>query len=199
MQEVKPLTGKQKQASDFINAYIRKRGFSPSLREIARHLGKEVSTAQYFVEQLRQKGYLKKQAYKARAISPIQNSQHIPLLGYIAAGKPIEPIEVPEDIALPENIHIDPRYPHYALRVQGDSMQDMGVLDNDIALIRHQLNADIGDTVVAITEKGATLKVLRKKGKDIILEPKNKDYPIIKPKQLEIRGKFVGLIRSDYN
>jgi len=197
MQEVKPLTGKQKQASDFINAHIREKGISPSLREIAKHLGKKVSTAQYFVEQLRQKGYLKKQANKARAISPIQSSQHIPLLGYIAAGKPIEPIEVPEDIALPENIHIDARYPHYALRVQGDSMRDMGVLDNDIALIRHQLNADTGDVVVAITEKGATLKVLRKKGKEIILEPKNKDYPIIKPKQLEIRGKFVGLIRMN--
>lgn len=197
MQVMKPLTGKQKQVSDFINAFIREKGFSPSLKEIAKHLGKEVSTAQYFVEQLKQKGYLKKDANMARGISPIQSSQHIPLLGYIAAGKPIEPIEVPEDIALPENIHIDPRYPHYALRVQGDSMQDMGILDNDIALIRHQLKADTGDTVVAITEKGATLKVLRKKGKEVILEPRNKDYPVIKPKQLEIRGKFVGLIREE--
>lgn len=196
MQVLKPLTGKQKQAADFINAFIREKGYAPSLKEIAKHLDKEISTAQYFVEQLEQKGYLKKDANMARGISPIQNSQHIPLLGYIAAGKPIEPIEVPEAIALPENIQIDARYPHYALRVQGDSMRDMGIFDKDIVLIKHQLNADSGEVIVAITEKGATLKILKKKGREIILEPRNKDYPIIKPKKLEIRGKFVGLIRN---
>ncbi len=75
-------------------------------------------------------------------------------------------------------------------------MIDMGILDDDVVLIKHQMTAENGNVVVAITEDGATLKVYKKKGKKIILEPRNKNYPIIEPKELEIRGKFVGLIRN---
>ena len=75
-------------------------------------------------------------------------------------------------------------------------MMDMGILDNDVVLIRHQMTADIGDTVVGITENGATLKVLGIKNGRTILQPRNPKYEIIIPEQLEIRGKFVGLVRS---
>jgi len=75
-------------------------------------------------------------------------------------------------------------------------MIDMGILDNDIVLIQHQMTAQTGDVVVAITEKGATLKIYKEKGRKIILEPRNKKYPTITPKQIEIRGKFVGLMRN---
>ena len=77
-------------------------------------------------------------------------------------------------------------------------MFDMGILDNDIVLIKHQMTAENGEVIVAITEKGATLKVLKRKGKKIFLEPRNKDYPTLEPKKLEIRGVFVGLIRNNY-
>jgi repressor LexA len=76
-------------------------------------------------------------------------------------------------------------------------MIDMGILDNDIVLIRHQMTAENGDVVVAITEKGATLKVLKRNEKKIFLEPRNKDYPTIEAKRLEIRGVLVGLIRAE--
>lgn len=197
MQEVKPLTARQRQVLNFLNSFVREKGYSPSLKEIARELKtSNLSTAQYFVEQLKEKRYLKKNKGKTRGITPLPNLHTIPLLGYIAAGEPIEPIENPEDVPVPENIKIDARCPHYALKVQGDSMIDMGILDNDIVLIKHQMTADIGDTVVGITEKGATLKVLWKKDGRIILQPKNPDYEIIIPEQLEIRGKLVGLIRG---
>ena len=197
MQESKPLTKRQKETFDFISYFLRKNGYSPSLKDIAKFLKtKNLSTAQYFVEELEKKGYLKKLSHKNRGITLINKSQVAPLLGYIAAGKPIEPIENPEEITIPKNIKIDPRYPHYALRVRGDSMIDMGILDDDVVLIKHQMTAENGNVVVAITEDGATLKVYKKKGKKIILEPRNKNYPIIEPKELEIRGKFVGLIRN---
>lgn len=197
MQEVLPLTQRQKQALDYINKYIQENGFSPSLKDIARFLETEnLSTAQYFVEQLTQKGYLKKETGKNRGISPISKSQTVQLLGYIAAGNPIEPIENPLTVNLPPDIELDQRFPHYALKVRGDSMIDMGILDGDTVLIRHQLIAQDGDVVVAITEDGATLKVLRKNKKNIYLEARNKDFPDIYPNHLEIRGKFVGLIRS---
>jgi repressor LexA len=195
---MKPLTAHQKHVLVFVGTFVRENGYAPSLREIAKELKtSNLSTAQYFIEQLAEKGYLKKDEGKTRGITLLSNAQTIPLLGYIAAGKPIEPIENPEDISVPENIKIDARYPYYALRVKGDSMIDMGVLDGDIALIRHQLTANNGDAVVAITENGATLKIFKKRLGTVTLEPRNKDYPNIIPKKLEIRGKFIGLIRNN--
>lgn len=197
MQEIKPLTARQRQVLNFINSFVREKGYSPSLKEIAKELKtSNLSTAQYFIEQLRKKGYLERGEGKTRGITLLPNPHTIPLLGYIAAGEPIEPIENPEDINVPENVKIDTRYPHYALQVKGDSMRDMGVFDGDIALIRHQLIANNGDVIVAITEKGATLKVFKKEGSKIVLEPRNKDYPKIIPEQIEVRGKFIGLIRN---
>lgn len=197
MQDILPITQRQKQALDYITKYLQEKGYSPALKDIANFLGTEnLSTAQYFIKQLTQKGYLKKENYKNRGISPISQNQTVQLLGYIAAGYPIEPLENPMIINLPGDLQFDQEYSHYALKVRGNSMIDMGILDEDIVLVRHQLFANNGDVVVAITEKGATLKVLRKDGKSIYLEAKNKDFPNIFPKSLEIRGKFVGLIRN---
>jgi repressor LexA len=197
MQDKKPLTEKQKQVLDFVVKFSQTKGYSPSLKEIAKFAKTEnLSTAQYYIEQLSEKGYLKKDSYKNRGISPINNTQTIQLLGYIAAGEPIEPIEVPKTISVPASFSINEKYPHYALKVKGDSMMDMGILDGDTVLVKHQLTAENGDVVVAITENGATLKVFRKSGRKIYLEARNKDFPNIYPESLEIRGKFIGLIRQ---
>jgi len=197
MQETKPLTERQKEALDFITFFIRKKGYSPSLKEIAKFLKKKISTAQYFVEELEEKGYLKCEHHKNRGITPIMQKQIVPLLGYIAAGEPIEPLEDSEPIEVPPNIKLNKNQSYYALKVRGDSMLDMGILNDDIVLIKHQMTADIGDVVVGITEKGATLKMLGRKRGRIVLEPKNPKYDIIIPKQLEVRGVFIGLIRTE--
>lgn len=195
---VKPITGRQKEALDFISSFIQKKGYAPSLRELASFLKTDnLSTAQYFVKQLEERGYLKREYYKSRGITPVTKKQTVSLLGNIAAGEPIEPIENPESVEVPSNIKLNPIYSYYALRVKGDSMIDMGVLDNDLVVIKHQMSADIGDVVVAITEKGATLKVFQKKNGRVILEPKNPKHAPIIPKQLEIRGILVGLIRAN--
>jgi SOS regulatory protein LexA len=192
-----PPTPKQKKVLDFINAFRLKNGYSPSLNEIAHHFGKSISTAQHFVEELREKKQLLKEENVARGISSASESvRQIFKLGYIAAGSPIEPIENPEPIDVPVSLL---KYfgNYYALEVKGDSMIEDNIQDGDTILIRHQQIANDGDRIVAITENGATLKIYRKKGQKIYLEAKNKDYPNIYPKQLEIRGKFVGLIRSN--
>jgi len=195
---VKALTDKQKGVLDFINSFMHEKGYAPSLRELATFLDtKNLSTAQYYIEELEKKGYVKRDPHKNRGMAPITQKQTIPLLGFIAAGEPIEPIENAEPIQVPNNIKLAPNQSYYALRVQGDSMMDMGILDNDIVLIKHQMTADIGDTIVGITEKGATLKVLGKKDGRIILQPKNPKYEIIIPEQVEIRGIFVGLLRKN--
>jgi len=193
----KQLTAKQKEVLDFIGLFISKLGYSPAYKDIAKFLGtNNLSTAQYHIEKLEEKGHLQRTHKISRSITPTTQQQNVSLLGYIAAGKPIEPIENPEPITIPRNIRLKSNRPHYALKVKGDSMIDMGILDNDIVLIQHQMTAQTGDVVVAITEKGATLKIYKEKGRKIILEPRNKKYPTITPKQIEIRGKFVGLMRN---
>lgn len=196
--KVKPITGRQKEALDFISSFVRDNGYAPSLRELATFLKtNNTSTAQYFVKELEKKGYLKRDHYKNRGITPIVQKQTVPLLGYIAAGAPIEPIEDSEPIQVPTNIKLTTNQSYYALKVKGDSMMDMGILDKDIVLIKHQMTADLGEVVVGITENGATLKILGRKNGRTVLEPKNPKYDTIVPEQLEVRGVFVGLIRAE--
>ncbi|NCN59297.1 repressor LexA [Candidatus Roizmanbacteria bacterium CG22_combo_CG10-13_8_21_14_all_38_20] len=195
---VKPLTNRQKEALDFINSFISTKGYSPSLKELAQFLKTEnLSTAQYFVQELMKKGHLKRDPYKNRGIISVAQKQTVPMLGYIAAGTPIEPIEDSTPIQVPTNIKLNKNDSYYALKVKGDSMIDMGVLDNDIVLIKHQMTANVGDVVVGITENGATLKILGEKNGKKVLEPRNHRYDTIIPEQLEIRGVFVGLIRTE--
>ena len=194
---VKPLTNRQKEALDFISSFITTKGYSPSLKELASFLKTEnLSTAQYFIQELEKKGHLKRDPHKSRGITPAVQKQKAPLLGLIAAGEPIEPIEDSEPIQVPTNIKLNKNDSYYALKVKGDSMIDMGVLDNDVVLVKHQMTADIGDVVVGITEKGATLKILSKDNGQIVLKPRNQKYKTIIPEQLEIRGVFVGLVRG---
>jgi len=192
-----PPTPKQKKVLDFVNAFRLKNGYAPSLSEIAQHFGKSISTAQHFVEELHKKGQLLKEENVVRGINPVSEIvRQIFKLGYIAAGSPIEPIENPEPIDVPISLLKDFGN-YYALEVKGDSMIEDNIQNGDTILIRHQQTGNNGDRVVAITENGATLKVFRKKGEKIYLEPRNKNLKNIYPKELEIRGKFCGLIRKE--
>lgn len=193
------LTPKQKKVLDFIKRYTSKNDFSPSLREISDHIGKSLSSAQHFVEELQNKGYLQREEGVTRGIraSDKQNGR-IFKLGYIAAGEPIEPIENPEPIEVPIAMLNKPGE-YYALEVKGTSMIEDHILNGDIIIVRHQKTAQDRDRVVAITEKGATLKVYRERNGKIYLEPRNNKLTNIYPKELEIRGKFCGLIRRETN
>ncbi len=195
---VKPLTNRQKEALDFTNSFIDTKGYSPSLKDLAEFLETEnLSTAQYFFKELEKKGYLKRDPHKNRGITSVVQKQTVPVLGYIAAGTPIEPIEDSEPIQIPTNIKLNNNDSYYALRVKGDSMIDMGILDKDIVLIKHQMTANIGDVVVGITENGATLKTFSRENGRIVLKPRNEKYGTIIPERLEIRGVFIGLIRTE--
>jgi len=168
------------------------------LEEIAAKFGLVISTVHQHVKALETKGYLKKENNQPRGMTlPEQSpeSVEIPLLGLIAAGNPIEPIENPETIKVPRTL-VSKRGDYYALKVQGDSMIEDGIWNGDIVVIKSQPTAEDKETVVAITEDGATLKRLRKQNGKVYLEPRNKKIGNIYPKKLEIRGKFCGLIRN---
>lgn len=190
------LTPKQKKVLDFIRHYTEDNGYSPTFRDISTHIGKSVSTVQHYVEELQAKGFLQKVKNVARGISTaVQQTGRIFKLGIIAAGEPIEPLENPEPIDIPASMIVG-KGEYYALRVKGTSMVDDNILDGDILVIRHQNTAQDGDRVVAITENGATLKVFRDRNGKVYLEPRNKALKNIYPRELEIRGKFCGLIRK---
>jgi len=192
------ITPKQKHVLDFIVEYTAKNGYAPSLEEIGQKLSLAISTVHQHVSALKTKGYLKKEDNQPRGMSVLEktaDATEIPLLGIIAAGSPIEPIENPEPIKVPRAL-VAKHGNFYALKVQGDSMIDDGIWDGDIVVVKHQQTADNGDTVVAITENGATLKKYRNQNGKIYLEPRNTRLENIYPKSLEIRGKFIGLIRK---
>lgn len=191
------LTPKQKRVLDFVNRFTVKYGYAPSLQEIAKYLRKSISTVQHFVAELQIKGYLQKKEHISRGLSSTQEAtKQIFKLGYIAAGAPIDPIENPEPIDVPASF-INSSGNYYALEIKGESMIDDNILDGDIIIIKHQQTAEDGDRVVAITEDGATLKVFRNRNSRKYLEPRNKSMKATYPKDIEIRGKFCGLIRRD--
>lgn len=121
----------------------------------------------------------------------------IPVMGRIAAGTPIEALQTrSHSISVPQDMLGNGE--HYALEVRGDSMQDAGILDGDMALIQKSDSADTGDIVVAlIDEEEATLKRFRRRGASIALEPANTAYEvrILPPNRVRIQGKLTGLYR----
>lgn len=193
------LTKRQRQILNFITSYIKKKRFGPSLEDIKKHFRlRAVSTVHQHVKILKEKGFLKKLPFQPRSIGLYKSEEgltRIPLLGFISAGKPIEPFGNPEPIKIPISM-IKPPGNYYALKVKGNSMIEDGICEGDTVVIKHQVIAESGDTVVAITEKGATLKIFRKKNGKIFLEPRNKRLKSFYPTKLEIKGKLCGLIRK---
>lgn len=194
------ITKRQKQVLDFIKSYKKKNKYSPSLEEIRGNLGiSSISTAHYHVKKLQEAGYLQKEYNQPRSVSPTKEKEtiEVPIVGNIAAGQPIEAIEIPDDtIAVTKN-EIGRIGNHYALRVQGNSMIKEGIFDGDIVVIKQQKTADNGQTVVAIVnDNEATLKKIYREKDRFRLQPANPSLFPIYTKELEVRGIVVKIIRN---
>lgn len=194
------LTKKQKDVLDFITEYVRENGVSPTQKEIQQHFGfKSLGSVQDYIKYLTAGGYLNNDSHSVRGLMPShvqQNSEEIPLLGDIAAGIPIEAIENADMISVP--VHMLGRGKFYALKVKGESMIEDGILSGDVAIIKHQTQAENGQIVVAVIDNETTLKRYYKKAKQIELHPANHTMKpiIIKDRECEIRGLMVGLLRT---
>ncbi len=198
------LPPKQKEILDFINQYQKTHGYGPTLDEIAQEFQKAVPTIHQHVQALRVKGYLKLPSINARGIGvfdPQEEIAEIPLLGYVSAGGGIENVESPEPIKVQRTM-LSPSGQHYALVVRGTSMIDDGIMPDDIVIVRYQNYADSGDVVVALVGSNegalATVKRFYHHGNRIELRPKNPNLPprMYDLGEVEIRGKFVGLLRK---
>lgn len=193
------LTQKQKKVLDYVSKYIEKRGYAPTTKEISTKFDISLSTAHGHLKNLETTGYLQKENNKARAIEVIKREDMItiPVLGPIAAGQPIEALEIPESTIAISKKEITSTCKHYALRVQGNSMINEGIFDGDIVVLRQQSTADNGQTVVAIIDDNeATLKkIYREKGR-FRLQPANQEMLPFYRKEVEIRGVVVKIIRN---
>ena len=193
--ESNTLTPKQKKVLDFITSFLDKNGYSPSLEEIARHFKlRSISTVHYQVDALEKKGYLNKVEFKQRSIEPVINETEIPLLGYIAAGEPIEAISNPEPIKVPQAL-LSKSGLHYGLKVRGNSMTEEGIYDGDTVIIRRQETAENGQKVVAlINGNEATLKKIYKEKNGFRLQPANSSMKPIFVKQLMVQGRVISVL-----
>jgi DNA (cytosine-5)-methyltransferase 1 len=196
------LTKKQKQVFDFINEYISENGISPTIEEIRKKLKlKAVSTIHEHIDTLKKKGYLSKNLNSVRGITPQKKIRiifNIPIVGKIAAGKPIEAIEenFQESVSV-SSPAIKNSKDYYALKVVGNSMVGEGIFDGDIVIIKKQSVAENGQTVVAIIDDNeATLKKLYREKNRFRLEPRNSSMLPFFRKEVEVRGVVVQVISN---
>src|SRR3989344_5003405 len=192
------VTKKQQQVLDFIEKYQKKNKYSPTLEEIQRKFKlASVSTAHYYIQQLKNKNLLSKQESQHRAINvlPANDMVKVRLMGTISAGQPIEAIEEFETVAVPSNLISSAE--HFALNVRGDSMIGDGIFDGDTVIIRKQNTAQDGDTIVALlNENEVTLKKIYRLANGFRLQPANPTMPAFVVKELIVQGKVVSIMRS---
>jgi repressor LexA len=199
---------RQRQILDFIKQHIQKTGSAPTLRQIADALNvNSLATVHEHLQTLETKGLIKRQHGRTRAIelldekyNPEKKAVTVPILGFIAAGSPLEPYTDPNatmDIA-PSFAANGKRV--YVLQVRGDSMIEEQIRDGDYVVVQEQEIARDGEIVVALLPNGmATLKRFYKESTRIRLEPANSSMSPIFAKDVKIQGKCIGVIRKFVN
>jgi repressor LexA len=194
------LTKRQKEILDFIRAYRSDHGISPTQREIRERFQlSSFGTVQKHLKRLEEKGALSRDWNRSRGISPREEppaSRGIPLLGLVAAGRPIEPFPQEESIEVPATLL--GKGDHFVLRVRGESMVDDGILDGDYVVVARRDRAETGQTVVALVRGEATLKRYYPEGSRVRLQPANATMKplLVEGRDLTIQGVVTGLIRD---
>ncbi len=196
------LTDKQKGFLAYISRYIEEWGSPPSFEEICSHFGfGSFNTVTTYLKTLERKGYIRLPREKNRkraieVISPVETRQfEFPLLGRVAAGKPIEAVEDARAIEVPPSMIGSGDY--FVLQVRGDSMEEDGILDGDFVVVRRQPTAENGETVVALINNEATVKRYYKGKGYVRLQPAHTgmEPTSIKEGDFQIQGKVVGVMR----
>ena len=201
------LYNRQRQILDFIAQYISRSGYSPTLQEIAKALGvSSLATVHEHLEAMEKKGIIKRYDGAVRGIEVLDkqaagrtSSSHtveLPVLGFIAAGQPIEPYTDPNATFSVPPVMVSSKKRNFVLQVKGDSMIDAGIFDRDYVVVEQTESANNGEVVVALLDNGfATLKRYFKESTRIKLEPANSTMSPIFVTKVKIQGKVVGVIR----
>ena len=200
------LEPKEKQVYDYIKETIRKNGYAPSIRDICNALEiRSTSTVHNCLDRLEQKGFIRKENGKSRAIrieglsgeDPEENERlSVPLIGRVTAGEPILALENYEGfVHYPKSMFPMPGGQLFALRVRGESMIEAGIMDGDIVIVEQTADVENGDIVVALIENEATVKVFYKENGHYRLQPRNRTMMPIIVSRLSILGKVAASVR----
>ena len=199
------LSERQANILEFIKQELHKKGYPPSVREIGEAVGLlSSSTVHGHLQTLEDKGYIRRDPAKPRAIEILDSSSdlpdskkvaHIPILGRVTAGQPILAVEnvegsfpLPADLVREDNV--------FMLRVQGESMIEAGILDGDLIIVHQQSHARNGEIVVAMIGEEATVKRFFKERTLFRLQPENSAMEPIYSQDVTILGKVMGVFRS---
>ena len=201
------LTKKQGEVLKFVKEFMVSHGYPPTVREIDEALGlSSPATTHYHLKGLEEKGYIRKNGSKNRAIELLVDNEYakkneeiveVPLLGKITAGNPIEAIENPgEYFSLPAYL-IPKQKEVFTLKVSGESMINAGIYDGDIVIVERCNTARNGEIVVAMTDENeVTLKTFYKEDGYFRLQPENDTMKPFIFKNITILGKAIGLYRK---
>ena len=199
-----PLTKRQKEILDFLEIFVGEYGYTPSYEEIAKNFGyTSLATVHEHLENLRTKGYIRKSYNASRSIELVSDERttsavELPLLGLVAAGRPIEAVQDQESVAVPEDM-VTRGGNHYVLRVRGDSMIEEQIRDGDYVIVNSRSTASNGEMVVALVHgDSATVKKFYREGNgQVRLQPANVTMePMYFPSNdVAVQGVVVGVIR----
>ncbi|NFO04050.1 transcriptional repressor LexA [Clostridium botulinum] len=194
---------RQTEIYEFLKLYIENKGYPPSVREICEAVSlRSTSTVHGHLKRLEKKGLIRRDPTKPRALEIVKNNRdkkemiNIPIVGKITAGLPILATENIEDSFPIPLDYIKHDNELFMLRVSGESMVNVGIRDNDLAIIESCQTALNGDIVVALIDEEATIKRFFKEKDHIRLQPENDSMNPIIVDNCSVLGKLVGIFRS---
>lgn len=200
---MKNLTKRQSEIMQFITEYSELNSCPPTIREISAHFGVSIKAVQDHLLALEKKGFITKTEKQSRSIRVIKNGgnathtfQRVPVLGSIAAGRPIFCDENCERVITLSEPLVKPGESYFALKVHGTSMINAGINDGDLAIVKKQSDAENGDIVVALLEDYVTLKRFFRESNRVCLQPENPDFKPIYTQDVIILGKLSHIIRE---
>jgi len=199
---VQPLTKRQREILNYLNEFIEDRGYAPSLDEIGRRFGlSSLATVHKHLTNLQDKGFIRRAWNRSRSVELVSTpfggrAIDLPLLGYVAAGTPIEAIVTSETVTVPEDL-VGQR-DTYALRVRGSSMIDEHIRDGDLVVVEDRKTVRDGEMVIALLDgSDVTLKKFYRENEHIRLQPANDAVApiVVESDAVQVQGVVVGVIR----
>jgi repressor LexA len=200
---VLPLTKRQREILDYLQDFIQQHGYAPSLEEIGRRFGlSSLATVHKHLTNLQEKGFIKRAWNRSRSVELVPTgagtrSVELPLLGYVAAGVPIEAVATSETISVPQDFVA--KRDTYVLRVRGSSMIEEQICDGDLVIVEDRKNPQNGEMVIALLGgSDVTLKKLYREDGRIRLQPANPSMQpiLVDPDQVQVQGVVVGVMRK---
>jgi repressor LexA len=198
-----PLTKRQREILDYLGEFIQQHGYAPSLEEIGRRFNlSSLATVHKHLTNLQEKGLIRRAWNRSRSVELVPTRSagravELPMLGYVAAGAPIEAVASTETIAIPEDL-VGKR-DTYVLKVRGDSMIDEQIRDGDYVIIEDRKTAEDGEMVIALLGgSDVTLKKFYRDHGRVRLQPANAAMAplLVTPEQVQIQGVVVGVMRK---